>query len=249
MYTMPEPVGPTRAWVRLAITLILALVARARGQEVVYVSGPMRGYDFFNYPAFDRASRWLRERGYYVISPAELGEVRGWTGPDAWNRYMTRDCIATPFAQTIVLLDGHEGSKGGQAELYVAKTCGAAVRYYREGPAGLARLYEAPPQPELGRVDVTYTIVTSKPGTNGAELVPAHPALVRRLADGVVGGVLGRRVSYSDTEAGIPPTEVAVEGPVIHAAWATQGDPQAPSGPMAAYDAALMEHAIAKAST
>ena len=41
-------------------------------KPTIYVAGPMRGYENYNYPAFDRCSRVLREQGWNAINPAEL---------------------------------------------------------------------------------------------------------------------------------------------------------------------------------
>ena len=46
-------------------------------KPTIYVAGPMRGYENYNFPAFDRCSRVLREQGWNVINPAELDKDAG----------------------------------------------------------------------------------------------------------------------------------------------------------------------------
>lgn len=38
----------------------------------LYLSGPMTGYNEYNYPAFERATKALRSQGFTVVSPHEL---------------------------------------------------------------------------------------------------------------------------------------------------------------------------------
>lgn len=45
-----------------------------------YIAGPMRGYDRFNFPAFDAAKDRLIEMGWDVVSPADLDRAVGITG-------------------------------------------------------------------------------------------------------------------------------------------------------------------------
>ena len=37
----------------------------------IYIAGPMRGYENFNFPAFDAAAQLYRAIGYEVFNPAD----------------------------------------------------------------------------------------------------------------------------------------------------------------------------------
>ena len=87
----------------------------------LYVAGPMRGYEYFNFPAFDAASLQLREIGYDVVNPAELDRVEGIHEfselPKGFIRQaMKRDTAAICDCDGIALLPGWEKSAGVDVE-------------------------------------------------------------------------------------------------------------------------------------
>ena len=41
-------------------------------KQTIYVAGPMRGYEDFNYPAFHEAERILESIGWDVVNPAKM---------------------------------------------------------------------------------------------------------------------------------------------------------------------------------
>jgi hypothetical protein len=43
-----------------------------RSDQFVYIAGPMRGYDKFNFPAFDAARDRFTAMKWHVISPADI---------------------------------------------------------------------------------------------------------------------------------------------------------------------------------
>ena len=44
-------------------------------RPLIYIAGPMSGHPDFNYPLFDRYAKLLRDRGNFVINPAEVGSL------------------------------------------------------------------------------------------------------------------------------------------------------------------------------
>tara|TARA_B100001094_G_scaffold330619_1_gene396284 strand:+ start:4506 stop:4880 length:375 start_codon:yes stop_codon:yes gene_type:complete len=110
----------------------------------IYVAGPMRGFENYNYPAFDRCARVLRIQGWEVINPAELDREAGKpTNPsyefDPDNNYedheymrnaLLRDVVAICEKCTaIYMMSGWEKSKGANAELALARALGIKVFY------------------------------------------------------------------------------------------------------------------------
>jgi Domain of unknown function (DUF4406) len=93
-------------------------------RERLYLAGPMRGIAYFNFAAFTAAAEDLRERGYFVFSPAER---------DIEHGLILRDCLADDLiwicrnATAVVVLPGWEGSKGAQAEVHTARALGIPV--------------------------------------------------------------------------------------------------------------------------
>ena len=43
----------------------------------IYISGPITGMSDYNYPAFHAAAKRLRDKGHWVINPAELSALFG----------------------------------------------------------------------------------------------------------------------------------------------------------------------------
>lgn len=100
----------------------------------LYLAGPMRGYDLYNFPAFDEAAARLRVAGYTVISPAELDRAVGFDErtteplPDDFMPAATRrDVEALLKVDGIALLPGWERSTGARLELAIARGIGIAA--------------------------------------------------------------------------------------------------------------------------
>ena len=98
----------------------------------IYLSGPMRGVPYFNFPRFLEETKRLRSEGHEVFCPAESDlEAYGQevcnspTGDLADIKHISfslreallRDCkYICETADTIALLPGWEKSKGATAE-------------------------------------------------------------------------------------------------------------------------------------
>ncbi len=96
-------------------------VARKR----IYIAGPMKGIEGFNYPAFNRAERTLRKLGWEVVNPATFGDAYG--TPDEINsdrqllhRLMNDELRELAKCDAIYLLRGWEKSMGARGELGLA---------------------------------------------------------------------------------------------------------------------------------
>ncbi len=81
----------------------------------LYLSGPMTGYKKLNRPLFSRFAKKLRQKGYTVVNPAELGDA-------IWIVCLTRDLVfLLLFCNKIAVLPGWKKSKGATLEVHVAK--------------------------------------------------------------------------------------------------------------------------------
>jgi len=105
-----------------------------------YLSGPMRGYEDYNHPAFrsaeDALSRWIRtevdagrwpllaDEGFKIINPA-----RNFNGDTSLSldKYMRKDLSQVVKSDVIVLLPLWEESEGANLELKVAQACGLDI--------------------------------------------------------------------------------------------------------------------------
>lgn len=97
----------------------------------LYVAGPMRGYEQYNFPAFHEAARQLREAGYEVVSPAEMDLALGFD-PNSTAEFtdadyaaaMRRDIETLLTVDGVALLHGWRKSKGANVEHDVARALG-----------------------------------------------------------------------------------------------------------------------------
>jgi nucleoside 2-deoxyribosyltransferase len=101
----------------------------------IYLAGPMRGYEHFNFPAFHAAAKALRDEGYDVFSPAEKGEELMMTDDPSLQEQLAfrrkvfsidMDYIANQ-ADTVALLPGWEKSAGARAERALAEAIGLNI--------------------------------------------------------------------------------------------------------------------------
>ena len=109
----------------------------------VYIAGPMRGREYYNFRAFDKAAKELQERGFDTISPADMDRLNGFdpfilspnTNWDGWPTgfdlvaCVQRDLCAVINADAIYMLSGWESSKGSRAEKAVAEWMGHKIMY------------------------------------------------------------------------------------------------------------------------
>lgn len=112
-------------------------------RSTIYVAGPMRGYENYNYDAFDQKSKVLKEKGWDVINPADMDrEVSPPSDSmtfDPNNNYedqeyvreaLRRDMVAIcEDCTAIYMMSGWEQSRGAKAEWHLAKAIGLDIHY------------------------------------------------------------------------------------------------------------------------
>jgi len=124
--------------------------------KVIYVAGPMRGYDNWNYDAFNKHSEALRSKGWTVVNPAELDsncakeeKIGPWptdgvleSDPHSFNpgvnyhhQEFLREVLLRDLTyiarecSAIYMLEGWENSKGAKAEWALAKALSLEIFY------------------------------------------------------------------------------------------------------------------------
>jgi hypothetical protein len=100
----------------------------------LYLAGPMTGHVNLNYPLFNAEAKRLRDLGYDVVNPAEIGTIEGYE----WADYM-RICIGKLVTcEWIALLPGWRYSIGAWREHDISAFLGMASMLASEiqvGPA------------------------------------------------------------------------------------------------------------------
>jgi Domain of unknown function (DUF6378)/Domain of unknown function (DUF4406) len=106
--------------------------------NLFYLSGPMTGYDDYNFPKFHEVANRLRKSGYSVFNPAESFEGR--TDLD-WTTYMEHDYEAILDSSAVMVMEDWESSIGCIMELLVAVSTGKNVFLYKNN-GSYARLFK-----------------------------------------------------------------------------------------------------------
>jgi hypothetical protein len=93
-------------------------------ENKIFISGPMTGYEFHNYPLFNTIEDLLRIAGYKCVNPAKIGMKYGPEEVDnnkKLYRAMEKEIqAAEKTCNTILLLPGWEDSIGVRLELKTA---------------------------------------------------------------------------------------------------------------------------------
>ena len=98
----------------------------------VYLAGPMRGHEKFNFPAFDSARDKLLLKGWNVVSPADIDRAAGIGDVDDPKPFVYRDLFAMLLVASnrgsIAMLPGWEKSTGATSEFFLARWLGLKIR-------------------------------------------------------------------------------------------------------------------------
>jgi hypothetical protein len=102
-------------------------------QPIVYISGPMTGYPFHNYPAFHAAEQRLAMLPVRILNPA-----RNYGGRTDLPReqYMRMDLENVLRADVLYMLRGWEESNGALLEHNIARELGLQIVYEELGVLG-----------------------------------------------------------------------------------------------------------------
>lgn len=90
-------------------------------EDVIYIAGPMTGYENFNYDAFNLAAKLWERQGWIVLNPA--GQFNG-DQDLPYETYM-RSAIGLVYeARALALLPKWEDSRGARMEVFIAQKMG-----------------------------------------------------------------------------------------------------------------------------
>lgn len=100
-----------------------------------FISGPMTGYEDFNYPLFHEVGRQLQELGELFFSPAhhEIGQELEPPEPGdagSWEYYMRRSLKLLLNCDHILMLPGWEESRGARLEKELADVLKMPITYW-----------------------------------------------------------------------------------------------------------------------
>jgi len=109
----------------------------------VYIAGPMRGIQYYNFPAFDKAASLLEAQGHEVMNPAAMDRKAGFDAMVLADDYhwdsvpsgfslqncISRDIEAVMWCDAVCMLPGWEKSTGALAEYHLAKWYGKQIWY------------------------------------------------------------------------------------------------------------------------
>lgn len=115
----------------------------------VYLIGPMSGIKDDNRPAFRKAAKWLRTRGWPVISPDELDESKP-PKEAVWENYLRRDILwGVLKAKALVALPGWRQSRGAKLEACIAESLKIPVYEFAVDKQGRLSSLHLVPSSEL----------------------------------------------------------------------------------------------------
>lgn len=145
----------------------------------IYLAGPMRGYEEFNFPAFHREAARLRGAGHTVFSPAERDLEDGFDPKNSVAKsidyYMAIDLPEVCKADAVVVLPGWEESQGCTIEVAVGRACKKEILH------AVTMLPVRTPKPVIYRANgqpIEYENIRPSPLLN---VNPFHPSASDQL--------------------------------------------------------------------
>lgn len=99
-----------------------------RSKTRIFIAGPMRGYENYNFKKFDYTEEILKSLGFVVVNPARIS--RKFKEQDVnsdiavYNKMVDMQQEAERTCNTILLLDGWQWSKGVALEVQTAAELG-----------------------------------------------------------------------------------------------------------------------------
>ena len=94
----------------------------------VFIAGPMRGYEKYNFPKFDKIEKILKDNGVECVNPGRISrkfkEKDVNSDINVYNEMVELQQKAEKTCNAILLLDGWQWSKGVQLEVKTAAELG-----------------------------------------------------------------------------------------------------------------------------
>lgn len=105
--------------------------------RMIYLAGKMRDIPSLGYDIFDFYAARLRQRGYSVVSPADLDRANGLSPDDFPNgvpaevleECIMRDIEALRECGTLALIPNWVHSRGSEVEVAIARFLGKRIIY------------------------------------------------------------------------------------------------------------------------
>ncbi|QLS74819.1 DUF4406 domain-containing protein [Enterobacter roggenkampii] len=112
-------------------------------KPVVFIAGPMTGYQDYNRAEFNAEERLLEDRGFTILNPAIL--------PDGLEhqQYLAITLSMLEQADAVFLLDGWEKSDGALQEFQRARELGLIFMFQSWETAHLAIIHNRYPVTEV----------------------------------------------------------------------------------------------------
>ena len=99
-----------------------------RSKTRIFIAGPMRGYENYNFKKFDYTEEFLRRSGFDVVNPARISrkfkESEVNSDIAVYNKMVDMQQDVERTCNAILLLDGWQWSKGVALEINTASELG-----------------------------------------------------------------------------------------------------------------------------